>query len=586
MKYLSHSIYGGFNMKISKTIKLFGILSLVCLMTLSMVSAASAHNVCRELPVSAIPGETITVELNMILDDADKTVIEDSAPEGWIVSNPSDGSIKDANTVNWIDTEAKPSVTQFTYDVTIPGSAAPGTYDFVGVFDLAVAAPGVQPIDCDTQMTVVAAPNGGSDGEPNVCRDLPTSAVPGETILVKLDITLDGADKTVIEDNVPEGWVVATPSHSGSIKDANTVNWIDTEEKPEVTQFTYQVMIPGDAALGTYTFDGDFDLAVAAPGVQPIDCETQMTVVAGQIPSDDLNVCRELPVSAFPGETITVELDITMVGADKTVIEENVPTEWIISNPSNGGVIDANEVSWIDANEEPGAAKFTYDVTIPRDAALGTYDFAGVFDLAVATPGLQPIDCDTQMDVVEVPEEPECPVTEYDPIVIEPCWNFMSVPFALNNSSVEFVLADIDYNNLVYWNTSGAIWEIPTEFEPLKAYWIESNESVDQMISTEILEPLTPVVPPTMTVYPGWNAIGYTDSMAILPAELMLGSIDESYMVVIGPYDSATGMYEQVGHNGETGVISGIHVGTDIFDMGPYEGFWVYVTQEDTLAGF
>ncbi len=175
---------------------------------------------------------------------------------------------------------------------------------------------------------------------------------------------------------------------------------------------------------------------------------------------------------------------------------------------------------------------------------------------------------------------------ESDGIVIEPNWNFISVPFELNNSSVDFVLADINYTNLMYWNTSGAIWEIPTDFEPLKAYWIESNESVDQLIASELLEPITPSVPPVMTVYPGWNAIGYTDSMTVLPAEVMLGSIDESYTVIEGPYDSATGAYEQIGHNGETGVIAGVHVGTDIFDMSPYEGFWVFVTQEDLLAGF
>jgi hypothetical protein len=443
---------------------------------------------------------------------------------------------------------------------------------------------GILSLVCLVTLSMISA--AAAVGDSNVCRDLPVSANPGDTITVTLDITLDGADKTVIEDNVPAGWVVSNPSGSGSVVDADTVSWIDINAAPGVAQFTYDVTIPGSAALATYTFDGEFDLAVAAPGVQPIDCDTQMDVVAapGGEPADEPNVCRDLPVSAVPGETITVILDITLDGADKTVIEDNVPTGWIVSNPSNSGsVVDANTVSWIDANAAPGVAQFTYDVTIPGSAALGTYTFVGVFDLAVAAPGLQPIDCETQMDVVEVSE---CPVTEYDPIVIEPCWNFMSVPFALNNSSVEFVLADIDYTNLVYWNTSGAIWEIPTDFEPLKAYWIESNESVDQMISSEVLEPLTPAVPPTMTVYPGWNAIGYTDSMAILPAELMLGSIDESYMTVIGPYDSATGMYEQVGHNGETGVISGIHVGTDIFDMGPYEGFWVYVTQEDTLAGF
>jgi hypothetical protein len=584
MKYLSHSIYGGFNMKISKNIKMFGILSLVCLLTFSMISAAAAApNVCRDLPVSANPGDTITVTLGITLDGGDKTVIEDNVPAGWIVSNPSgSGSVVDANTVSWIDINAAPGVAQFTYDVTIPGSAALDTYTFDGDFDLAVAAPGIQPIDCDTQMDVVAAPDGEPEPtESNVCRDLPVSAVPGETITVILNITLDGADKTVIEDNVPVGWVVSNPSGSGSVVDANTVSWIDINAAPGVAQFTYDVTIPGSAALDTYTFDGEFDLAVAAPGVQPIDCDTQMNVVFGDIPdADEANVCRDLPVSAVPGETITVILDITLDGADKTVIEDNVPAGWIVSNPSNGGsVVDANTVSWIDANAAPGVAQFTYDVTIPGDAALGTYTFGGEFDLAVAAPGLQTIDCETQMDVVEeVGPEPG--------ILIEPNWNFISVPFALNNSSVEFVLADTNYTNLMYWNTSGGIWEIPTDFEPLKAYWIESNESADQLISSELLEPITPSVPPMMTVYPGWNAIGYTDSMTVLPAEIALGSIDESYTQVKGPYDPATATYEQIGHNGQTGVIAGVHVGTDVFDMSPYEGFWIFVTQEDLLAGF
>ena len=573
-------------MKIAKTIKLFGILSLVCLVTLSMISAAAANpTVCRELPISANPGDTITVELNMELDGADKTVIEDNVPAGWVVSNPSDGGfIVGTDTVTWANTGAAPSDNQLTYDVTIPGDAA-GTYDFNGVFDLAVAAPGLQTITCDLQMDVEAAPGPGPGpvDDLNVCRDLPTSANPGDTITVLLDLTLVGADKTVIEDNVPAGWVVSNPSDGGVREDTNTVNWIFINSAPGVTQLSYDVTIPGDAAVGTYTFGGEFDLAVAAPGLQAIDCDTQMNVeAAGPGPVDDLNVCRDLPTSANPGDTITVLLDLTLVGADKTVIEDNVPAGWVVSNPSDGGVReDTNTVNWIFINSAPGVTQLSYDVTIPGDAAVGTYTFGGQFDLAVAAPGLQTIDCDIQMNVVEeVVPEPELG------IVIEPNWNFISVPFALNNSSVDFVLADINYTNLMYWNTSGAIWEIPTDFEPLKAYWIESNESADQLISSELLEPITPSVPPVMTVYPGWNAIGYTDSITVLPAEIALGSIDESYTQVKGPYDPATATYEQIGHNGQTGVIAGVHVGTDVFDMSPYEGFWVFVTQEDLLAGF
>jgi hypothetical protein len=579
-------------MKIAKTIKMFGILSLVCLVTLSMISAAAANpTVCRELPISANPGDTITVELNLELDGADKTVIEDNVPAGWVVSNPSDGGfIVGTDTVTWVNTGAAPAagVTQFTYDVTIPGDAAVGTYTFGGEFDLAVAAPGLQPITCELQMDVEAAPGPGPGPGPvddlNVCRELPTSANPGDTITVKLDLTLVGADKTVIEDNVPAGWEVSNPSDGGSREDTNTVNWIFINSAPGVTQLTYDVTIPGDAAVGTYTFGGEFDLAVAAPGLQPIDCDTQMNVEAatGPGPVDDLNVCRELPTSANPGDTITVKLDLTLVGADKTVIEDNVPAGWVVSNPSDGGSReDTNTVNWIFINSAPGVTQLTYDVTIPGDAAVGTYTFGGEFDLAVAAPGLQSITCDLQMDVVE-----ESVPVESDGIVIEPNWNFISVPFELNNSSVEFVLADINYTNLMYWNNSGGIWEIPTDFEPLKAYWIESNESADQLISSELLEPITPSVPPVMTVYPGWNAIGYTDSMTVLPAEIALDSIDESYTQVKGPYDPATATYEQIGHNGQTGVIAGVHVGTDVFDMSPYEGFWVFVTQEDLLAGF
>jgi hypothetical protein len=440
---------------------------------------------------------------------------------------------------------------------------------------------GILSLVCLVTLSMISA----AAANPTVCRELPISANPGDTITVELNLELDGADKTVIEDNVPAGWVVSNPSDGGFIVGTDTVTWVNTGAAPAagVTQFTYDVTIPGDAAVGTYTFGGEFDLAVAAPGLQTIDCDTQMNVeAAGPGPVDDLNVCRDLPTSANPGDTITVKLDLTLVGADKTVIEDNVPAGWVVSNPSDGGSReDTNTVNWIFINSAPGVTQLTYDVTIPGDAAVGTYTFGGEFDLAVAAPGLQSITCDLQMDVVE-----ESVPVESDGIVIEPNWNFISVPFELNNSSVEFVLADINYTNLMYWNNSGAIWEIPTDFEPLKAYWIESNESADQLISSELLEPITPSVPPMMTVYPGWNAIGYTDSMTVLPAEIALGSIDESYTQVKGPYDPATATYEQIGHNGQTGVIAGVHVGTDVFDMSPYEGFWVFVTQEDLLAGF
>ncbi|MCM1988047.1 SdrD B-like domain-containing protein [Methanococcoides seepicolus] len=128
-----------------------------------------------------------------------------------------------------------------------------------------------------------------------------------------------------------------------------------------------------------------------------------LMTIGTAVAAGDPNVCRELPASANPGDKITVILDLTLVGADKTVIEDNVPAGWVVSNPSDGGfIVGTDTVAWIDL-DAPGDNQITYDVTIPGDAAPGTYTFGGQFDLAVAAPGVQPIDCDTQMDIVAAP---------------------------------------------------------------------------------------------------------------------------------------------------------------------------------------
>lgn len=164
-------------------------------------------------------------------------------------------------------------------------------------------------------------------------------------------------------------------------------------------------------------------------------------------------------------------------------------------------------------------------------------------------------------------------------------WNFVSVPYELDNSSVDYVLADINYSVLAYYNALNKVCDDVLDLEPLKGYWIYNPEEGTQVILGELLVPkATPPVPATLTVYEGWNAIGYTDSIDILPAEVALSSIDESYETIKGPFDPVTGSYEQVGWNGQTGIISGKHVGTDVFEMGSYEAFWVFVTQEDMLS--
>ncbi|WP_094229159.1 sirohydrochlorin chelatase [Methanolobus psychrotolerans] len=177
-----------------------------------------------------------------------------------------------------------------------------------------------------------------------------------------------------------------------------------------------------------------------------------------------------------------------------------------------------------------------------------------------------------------------------DALIIASGWDFISVPYELDDASIDSVFSDVDYDVLLYYNTASGMWEQGdvdfTELEPLKAYWIKNSQGYAQLVSSEKLEPEVPAVPATITLHEGWNAIGYSDTTDLLSAEMTLQSMDDSYSLIKGPYNSTDMTYGYVGHNGETGVISGNHVGTDAFEMAPYNGYWVLVTQETTLYGF
>jgi PGF-pre-PGF domain-containing protein len=163
--------------------------------------------------------------------------------------------------------------------------------------------------------------------EPNVCRDLPASANPGDTITVILDITVDGADKTIVEDNAPAGWVVSNPSDDGFIVNPvnpEKVSWIDINAAPGVAQFTYDVTIPGDAAPGTYTFEGVFDLATTGFEINTIDCATQMDIEDATSGSNTPPTAMVLSISPNPAvESVTVTFNGSGTDPDGTIVSYN-----------------------------------------------------------------------------------------------------------------------------------------------------------------------------------------------------------------------------------------------------------------------
>ena len=234
-------------------------------------------------------------------------------------------------------------------------------------------------------------------------------------------------------------------------------------------------------------------------------------------------------------------------------------------------VVDGNTVTFVLMGAGPKT--ITYDVQAPSTPGA-CCDISGTLN-----------DDDATSYTVGGPTQ-VCVCIPIEGILLEEGWNFVSVPYELDNSSVDYVLADINYSlPVTYYNAATGFCEPVSDLEPLKGYWIKNPEEGTQVILGELLVPKEWAVPATLTVYEGWNAIGYTDPKYILDAETALTSIDESYTTIMGPFkNDPYEPYEQVGWNGQTGVISGIHVGTNVFYMGPYEAFWVLVTQEDMLG--
>lgn len=303
------------------------------------------------------------------------------------------------------------------------------------------------------------------------------------------------------------------------------------------------------------------------------------------IGAEELTAEREFSeTSVKPGAFFQVSLFLT---ANQEVIapalDEDLPKGWELRPLENAGAFFKPSTSeWIWAESFVGGTtrNVTYEVAVPSNASEGFYQFSGkvsAFNLS-----LRPVQGEKEIFVSEkgkIPDEKG--------ILLFPGWNFLSVPYTLQNASAEVVLKGVTYSSLLYYNAENKTWEIPETFEPLKAYWLFVEGPETQLLVQENLKkkPISGAeLPASLKVYEGWNAIGYTDALDFLSAEIALKSIDRIYTSVLGPWDPKNATYLSSGHNWENGLISGKHVGTDVFEMKAYEGYWVYLIENGSLS--
>jgi len=158
-------------------------------------------------------------------------------------------------------------------------------------------------------------------------------------------------------------------------------------------------------------------------------------------------------------------------------------------------------------------------------------------------------------------------------------WNFISVPkkLAAGSDTASFVFTGVNTGGHTIWeyNSSAGSWHNMTAddpVKPLRGIWIFSDHAMAVPLTFDI--PQNPQLPPTRTLYPGWNAIGFTGTVPA-SAHDMLSSVDSIWSVLIG-FDANYGQYTVI-HGGGPAF-------ADTRELSMGNGFWVFVSSQGTLA--
>ncbi|PKL61567.1 MAG: hypothetical protein CVV31_10860 [Methanomicrobiales archaeon HGW-Methanomicrobiales-2] len=164
-------------------------------------------------------------------------------------------------------------------------------------------------------------------------------------------------------------------------------------------------------------------------------------------------------------------------------------------------------------------------------------------------------------------------------ISLEEGWNFVSTPERLADGSNTFAVFDTvdtaDHSILIY-NGLEQKWQIVVaadSFQPIDGVWIYSNEACTVPLT---FAPGGPDLPPAKNLGKGWNAIGFTDTEPTSAASTLL-SLGNHWTTLIG-FDAEEQKYDVSIIRGDSNSHS------DERTMEPMRGYWVYMTEADTLA--
>lgn len=418
-------------------------------------------------------------------------------------------------------------------------------------------------------------------------------ANPGDTFNAKVRLDSDGEDVSTIDVKLaydPAVLDVLGITQNGLFGAVENVDY---------------VVVPGNGDDGAGTIMYGLAGTVAEPkdgDFITIEFEVIGTAADGSYPLDLMDV--ELLNGADEVDGVVVNDGSVEV----TNVPNIVPIPDITSHTDGETVSHVEIVEAVDSSTENDVMSTTFEIFADLDADCladdvgeewaeigtdvdGTDGWKAVLDTTTVPDGKYLIKA-TMDDGRDIAFDIIC-VNVYNPdgILLQPGWNFISVPETLEQPLVadvlrDFTIAEIDsvfYDDL---STGTNVMVIPTEFEPLKGYWVHSSMTEDVVIDESYLQKSTtmPATPASLQLYPGWNAIGHT-ALDEQPAEVALLAIDGCYVKIQGPWVPSANEYAYVGLNTEDGSeLTGNLVTTGDFKLDSYEGFYVFV-QEECLLG-
>jgi hypothetical protein len=236
-----------------------------------------------------------------------------------------------------------------------------------------------------------------------------------------------------------------------------------------------------------------------------------------------------------------------------------------LSSSSAAGRFSLDNVTWADVTSVAIPAGENSVSFYYKDTAAGTPTIT-----AAESPSQGWTDATQQQTVVLGV------ITTYD-ISLSAGWNLISLPLIPDNSSIENVLASImDHVEVVwYYNAATENWLVYTPgeapdtlltMEDGKGYWVKMSAPATLTVYGVVI-PTPPATPPTYSVLPGWNLIGFKSTSSMTANTYLTGVAGK--WVSLWTFDPDVGAYDKV-------------LGTDL--MLPSRGYWIYMTEAGVIV--